>query len=151
VHAKKPPVRLALALQNAPRLFRSIAENDIADHPVDVAVSSAPRVAKLARRLRQANKILGRQVKNRRIFIAQQDTELAYRMLREESYFAAGYTLGVAAGRSEPRLSTRQTRALAKRVRNTALLARLPRDQAAAALLEGVRAIILPVRRLTKT
>jgi hypothetical protein len=139
-------VSLPLALRNASRTFEAIAEGRD-EHPVDAAVTSVPTVARLARRLKRASARLAADVRDRRRFIDEQDSQTAYRTAREEHYFAAGYWFGVVAARFEPRLPTRQALAVARQIGRTTLLAKLQPTEAAVALLETVRALILPVRR----
>jgi hypothetical protein len=98
--------RLALALRNAARYFDLFADPAGGDHPIDVAVSMVPEVVRLKRHLKRATARLDQELENakripdtvfakpRRIFIAQQDAELAHRTAREEIFFGVGYHLG---------------------------------------------------------
>lgn len=98
---------LVLALRDAARHFEDFADKAGGEHPILVAVSKVPDVVRLRQRLRVASARLGRGAKDRRLFIAEQDAQLAYRTVREELFFGAGYRLGLDAGQVKRRKLTR--------------------------------------------
>jgi hypothetical protein len=146
---RKPKMVVPIVLQNAAARFHALATKNDQEHPVDRAVASVPRVARLAQQLRRANARLGRHTTDRQLFIHQQDVGAAYRAVRDETYFAAGLSLGIAAGRSDALLPTKHGRVLAERIRIATLLATVSWEEAVVVLLEGLRAVILerPTRR----
>jgi hypothetical protein len=118
-----------------------MADDGVDERPLDAAVEKAPGVVRLRRKLHRARELVARQISNRRIWVAQQDLESAYRSLREDLYFDVGYTFGVVAGRSEARMS-RAARRLARELRTVALMAQLRPADVVAALQETTRAIL---------
>jgi hypothetical protein len=118
-----------------------MADDGIDEHPLDAAIEKVPGVVRLRRKLHRARELVARQISDQRIWVTQQDLESAYRSVREDLYFDVGYTFGVVAGRSEPRMS-RAARRLAKEFRTLALMAQLRPADVVAALQETTRAIL---------
>lgn len=131
------------------RFYEDMGDEGDEGHPVDEAVERRLDHAALRRRIRTAtDRIMEALGDEQDLWFRLEELLGEYRMDREAAYFDIGYEHGRAAARAETLADGKSCastayRELARRVREAAVHAGLPHEQATSALLEAAWALIV--------